>query len=718
SGRTIDTYARDFKKDPTYMNFANNNEENSNRYYVNGSKRAFYFVEYEEGIYVGYNYYETRGYTEAQAGKADWYKNNVVFPFGYGMSYTTFKWELINAAELKSAEKTAKSTLTAKVKVTNTGSYAGKEVVQVYVTAPYTPGEIEKSHVKLVGFGKTPMLYPKAQETETQPNSAIVEIEIPIYYFASYDYSDANHNEFKGYEIESGAYELKVCRDAHTVSESVTLDMPEIRIDEDPVTENPVENRFDDVSEHIVKYMSRTDFDGTFPTSPTDADRNVDKEFIASLNYSENDVDQKWTAADTPTQSKSELSYNKVKVKLYNLIGKDYKDPLWDELLNQLTIDQMVNLIGTGNYNTVQIENIAKPRTTDPDGPVGFTAFMGDPSVYDTCFYASCSVLGATYNTELAFEMGEMVGNEGLIGNKNGDGRTYSGWYAPAVNIHRSPFAGRNWEYYSEDGTLSGVMAANVVKGASSKGVYCYVKHFALNEQETARSSNGVLTWANEQAMREIYLRPFEITVKDGKTTAMMSSFNRIGKTWAGGSYELLTEVLRDEWGFRGMVITDYNYSTPYMNVDQMIRAGGDLNLSQGKFPNSNKTPTQITALRRATKNILYTVAGSNAMNGMGDGVVYRYAIPMWMRYMLVIDGVLVVILAVLGFFAIRRSFKLAKNEAGGGNADSNDESGASEISAEDVGETPGEETTHDNVLNAEIPSDETNTKADSGTDE
>lgn len=339
----------------------------------------------------------------------------------------------------------------------------------------------------------------------------------------------------------------------------------------------------------------------------------------------------------------------------------DYEDKRWDELLSQLTVRQMVELIGTGNYNTMYIDNIAKPETMDPDGPVGFTAFMGDPSVYDTCFYACGCVLGATYNTELAYRMGEMVGNEGLIGNEKGDGRPYSGWYAPAVNIHRSPFSGRNWEYYSEDGYLSGIMASGVIKGAMSKGVYCYVKHFALNDQETNRSNNGILVWANEQAMREIYFRAFELTVKEGGTTAMMSGFNRIGTTWAGGSYELLTEVLRGEWKFKGMVITDYNYATPYMDVNQMIRAGGDLNLSQANLPAENNDPTQVASLRRATKNILYTVASSNVMNGLGEGVIYRYYAAGWRIGLIVFDAVAAVAVAAGGAAVIYRAYAAAR---------------------------------------------------------
>ena len=310
------------------------------------------------------------------------------------------------------------------------------------------------------------------------------------------------------------------------------------------------------------------------------------------------------------------------------------------------------------------IDAIGKPKTIDSDGPVGFTPFMGDPSVYGTCTYASGCLLGATYNVELAKEMGEMIGNEGIIGNVAGDGTPYSGWYAPAVNIHRSPFSGRNWEYYSEDGYISGIMAANVIQGAQSKGVYTFIKHFALNDQETNR--NGVLTWANEQSMRELYFRPFEIAVKDGGTRAVMSSFNRIGTVWTGGSYELLTEVLRDEWGFEGMVITDYNYATPYMDPDQMIRAGGDLNLTQKWWPGTENTPTQVTSLRQATKNILYTVANSNAMNGYGYGVVYKYLLPYWVIGLIVADCVIVALLGIWAFFLIRGYLRRKKARLAG----------------------------------------------------
>ncbi|VEU80232.1 glycoside hydrolase family 3 protein [Haploplasma axanthum] len=646
SGRTVDTYARNFENDPTWNNFSNNFADNGNRYTVDNKNVDAFFVDYEEGIYVGYRYYETRGFTDGNA----WYDQNVVYPFGYGLSYTNFDWEIVSKTEKTAL--TIDDTIEVEVKVTNVGNVAGKDVVQLYYSAPYTQGGIEKSHIVLGAFGKTKLL----EKNESQ----ILKLTLKVSDMASYDYSDANNNGFKGYELESGDYQIKISKNAHTPLLNHTYNVPaDHKIQNDSKTNYKVENRFDDVSEHIEKYLSRSNWQDTWPTLPTAEDKEVTQDFIDKLNYTYSDeADKKWYSTTLPSQN---MKVIESKVKLYQLIGKDYNDPLWDELLNYVTIDQMRQLIGTGNFNTSQIDNIGKPKTIDPDGPAGFTNFMGDPTVYGTAFYASEVVIGSTWNEELAYEMGKMVGNEGIWGNQKGDKTPYSGWYAPAVNIHRSPFSGRNWEYYSEDGFLSGKMGAQVVQGAKSKGVYTYVKHFVLNDQETDRSSNGLITWANEQTMREIYFKPFEIIVKEGETTAMMSSFNRIGLTWAGGSYELLTEVLRNEWGFKGMVITDYSVLIKYMNVDQMIRAGGDLNLTQEGKPNGNVTPTQITALRNATKNILYTVANSNAMNGYGDGVVYGYAMPYWKLALIWSNVAVVVANATWGFFVVRAALKKNK---------------------------------------------------------
>lgn len=674
SGRLVDTYARDFSKAPSWQNFSNNFSATGNMYTVDSvTQENSWFVDYEEGIYIGYRYYETRAFTEG----GNWHQENVVYPFGYGLSYTNFSYELEKVTLPENTVLKSDDTIGVNIKVTNTGDKPGKEVVQMYYSAPYLDEEIEKAHVVLGDFGKTKIL--------KQNESEVITLNIKASDMASYDFNDANDNGFEGYELDGGNYNMLIGKDAHDAwsgdnNIQITYSVPEggFRFDKDSASGNSIENQFEDVSNHIKNYMSRSDFEGTFPSKPTDEDREVKKSLITSLSEeayigkgTKVDKDKPWYTSQMPSQQNKTLSLKDTKVQLYQLIEEDgtvkYDNELWDKLLDQLTAEQMAYLIGTGNFNTALIENIGKPKTIDPDGPAGFTNFMAVGAaapVYDTCFYASECVIGATYNKELAFEMGKAVGNESLVGNERGDGRTYSGWYAPAVNIHRTPFSGRNFEYYSEDGYLSGILGANVVQGAKTKGVYTYVKHFALNDQETDRG--GLITWASEQSMRELYFRPFEIIVKEGKTTAMMSSFNRIGTVWAGGSYELLTNVLRKEWGFKGMVISDYN-TYAHMPANQMIRAGGDLNLFQDKKPSlsgSVVNASHVTAMRNATKNILYTVAGSNAMNGMGSGVVYRYDMPIWMICVILVDVAAVVGFGIWGFFSIRGKVKKQKAAA------------------------------------------------------
>ena len=645
SGRTVDTYARDFTLDPTWNNFGNNLKQDGNRYIRDGKAINAYFVNYVEGIYTGYRYYETRGAEEAAAGNNEWYDKNVVFPFGYGLSYTDFEWTV---KPLKTETTfTGDDELKFEVTVKNTGSVKGKDVLELYYTSPYTKGGIEKSHVVLGDFVKTKLLEPGESQTYA--------LSVSARDMASYDYSDKNNNGFKGYELESGSYSVKIAKNAHDTGTAFTYTLESgVKYKTDEVTGTTVKNLFDDVSGRITKYFSRADFEGTFPKKLTDEDMVVTKALTDTFNYKLNDTSaDPWYTTEKPVQQAKSLAENQTKTKLYELIGKDFDDPKWNELLDQLTVDEMVRLVSRGNYHTEQLENILKPRTIDADGPMGFSVFMGDPSVYDTCFYASECVLGATFNVEIAKETGVMIGNESLVGYENGDGRTYSGWYAPAMNIHRSQFGGRNFEYYSEDPVLSGKMATGVVKGAAEKGVYAYCKHFALNDQETNRDTTGLVTWADEQTMREVYFKPFEEVVKTGKTTAMMSAFNRIGGTWAGGSYPLLTSLLRKEWGFKGVVITDYNL-TPYMNVDQMIRAGGDLNLSAGKDFKDVDSAVALTSLRRASKNVLYAVANSNAMNGLGEGVRISYNKAVWEIILIACDCVLFLALAAWGLVAFR----------------------------------------------------------------
>lgn len=638
SGRLVDTYARDFKNDPTWYNFGNGLISEGNRYMTekDGKKtaRKLAFVEYREGIYFGYRYYETMA---AVCGDPTWYKNNVVYPFGYGLSYTEFTHSVVP----KTANGTAmgkSDTLVFDVDVTNVGGYDGKEVVSLYCTPPYKNGGIEKPHIVLADFAKTELL-------PSRTGNGKLTLSVNVRDLASYDYDDKNGNGFKGYELEAGEYTFYIGNDAHCWADEntpeFTYTVPEggFRYETDSATGDPVVNLFDDTSEHIREYLSRADAFKNYDclNGATDEGyRTVDEAFINSvIKIAKDTPDDPWYSDVTPDQSKSILSDDEAPVKLYELIGKKYDDPLWTTLMNSLTVGQMVDLIRSGNFHSCYVESIDKPLTIDADGPMGFALFMGADSIYDTCYYASECVLAAPRNKALAHEFGNMIGNESIVGNERGDGTPYSGWYAPAMNLHRSQFGGRNFEYYSEDGTLSGLIGAEVVAGASEKGVYTFIKHFALNEQETDRDNNGLVTWANEQSMRESYFRPFEMSIKLGGSTAVMSSFNRIGKVWAGGNYALLTSLLRDEWGFEGMVITDFNVNS-YMNADQMIRAGGDLNLIGDKPPTGVTTATDVTAIRRAAKNILFTVCGSNAMNGRGAGVKWGYAIPDWVIWVIV----------------------------------------------------------------------------------
>ena len=676
SGHTTDTWAADFTKDPTWYNTGTYGSEFGNRYLYEGEETGYAFVNYEEGIYVGYRYYETRGYEEEQDGNAGWYAENVVYPFGYGLSYTTFEQAVTFGAADGSAIA-ADGKITAEITVTNTGSYAGKDVVQLYYTAPYTAGGIEKAHVVLAAFAKTDTLYPASEANGTdKPNSQTLTLEFDVRDMASYDYADANGNGFKGYELEAGDYTVSARTDAHTAVGSATYTLAEgaqLRTDTDArgnaVT---VENRFDDVSAGIFgtntydSYVSRADFAGTLPTGYLpDAERTLTAELNTALDESSNrrqytvsDEGKPWQVtgpAPSTTPVDSGLSLADM---LYdeqgNYVGSvDYDDPRWETLLNEISLDEMKTLVGFAAFRTNAVAGINgvvnKPMATDADGPSGFTSFLSESVIYDTCSYQGECVMGATWNTALAYRMGELVGEEGLAGDETGDGMPYSGWYAPAVNIHRSPFGGRNWEYYSEDGLLSGKFAAEVIEGARTKGVYCYVKHFAVNDQETDREYNGILVWANEQCMRELYLKPFELAVKEGGAVGMMSSFNRLGMTWAGGSYALLTEVLRDEWGFRGAVITDYSMNR-YTYVDLMIRAGGDLFLTQDtKVFYKDDDATQITLLRNATKNVLYVTANSNVMSVVVDG----YKMPLWQEIMIWVDVAAVVAVAVWGVLIV-----------------------------------------------------------------
>lgn len=665
SGRTVDTFAKDFKKDPTWNNFGDNlitanasaGIRGGDQYSLQGKNQLYYFVDYEEGPYVGYRYYETRGHTEGE----DWYQDNVLYPFGYGLSYTTFSWS-IKGSTINGTNILQGKTYEITVEVTNTGTAAGKDVVEAYVSTPYTPGGIEKPYKTLVSFAKTKLLEP-GEKTE-------LTLTVDPYLFASYDYKDANENGFKGYELEAGDYTLYLGHDSHQEEASLGFTCAGIRYLKDPTTDNPVTNRYTDQpqyfnsDEQLSTLLSRQDWTASWPTSPSEGEHEVDQAFIDALkdvttnnptDYSE--MEMPWFGEEGDIQFRDLLQFDD-----QGNAFVDYEDGRWEAMLSQCTEDELIRLCDAGGFQTAAIASIGKSKTNDTDGCAGFTNFMDNSGTYSgTCHYASETIFSSTWNVELIEEIGTMVGNEGLIGASEGQGNglPYSGWYAPATNIHRSPFGGRNFEYFSEDPVLAGKIAASEIRGCQSKGVYCYLKHFALNEQETHRSIGGNCTWVSEQAMREVFLKPFEIAVKEGKARAMMSSFNRIGTRWTGGDYRLLTQILREEWGFRGMVITDFN-TVDYMNTRQMAYAGGSLNLialTGTKLWADPSDTGDMIVLTNNAKDILYTVGNSNYMNGYVDG----YKMSYWRIALIAVDIALGAAILISGAIVFVVYFKKSK---------------------------------------------------------
>lgn len=665
SGKTVDTYAADFTHNPVWENVGaalggdayttSTTSLITHQTVINNE--AVYFVDYEEGIYVGYRYWET-AYAEHENGNYDGfiYENEVVYPFGFGLSYTTFSWKLENADELNGSVLTENTSLTFKVNVTNTGDYPGREVVQLYVTPPYTKGGIEKSAKNLVGFAKTDLLQPGDGQT--------VEITVDSpYAFASYDYKDENNNGFKGYEVEKGEYVFAVSSDAHTSVIDVNASVAEdIAYAADPVTGEKVANLYTDNADatlnsdyELGSVLSRADFAGTWPARRTDEEKNRNnaKDWLAYMQSDASDPNRPEQDDVMPvTGVNNGVSFS-------DLVGLDYDDPLWSQFMEQLTVREMTGLINNGAFHTEDVARLGVPPTTSSDGAFGYVNFMGDPTVYGTCVYPCGVVVASTWNLDRVYDFGLAIGNEGLIGNESGNGAPYSGIYAPGLNIHRSPFGGRNCEYYSEDGFISGMMAAYYAEGAASKGVYVTFKHFALNDQETHRSVSGLLTWATEQSMREIYLKAFEVAVKTAKADGVramgiMSSFNRIGMRWTGGDYRLLTTILRNEWGYRGLVISDFN-TCSYMVEKDMFYAGGDMDLQilDIQWSPDVKNATDVTVTRDAAKNILYVVANTNAVRGS-----FKIVIPAWQTVMYVIDAVVIAALAAWGVFVIMRAFK------------------------------------------------------------
>jgi len=559
SGRLVDTYAYDAAGSPASVNFGDYKYDN-----IEGMS----FLNYNEGIYIGYRYYETR-YLGDEAG----YKAAVQFPFGYGLSYTSFDWKTEDFAATN-------DTVSVKVLVTNTGSAAGKDIVEVYFTAPYTAGGIEKSAIELAGYAKTSLLAPGESET--------VAISFPVRDMSSYDMAKE-----QAYVLDAGEYTVKIGRNVHDIVDEKTMTVPEtIVYKTDEVTGTELSNQFG-YGDGGLTYLSRNDWTGTFPNND-------------NLNHVASEALLSDAAAQQPAIDESAMPATGAEngILLKDLKGLSYDDAKWQSFLDQFTFAELKEVFVNAAYRTVPVERLGIPQAILLDGPAGINSLFSKVTAMS---YPTEVVLASTWNNDLIYRFGEAVGAEA-----NAYGVT--GWYAPAMNLHRTPQGGRNFEYFSEDPLLSGEIAASMVNGAQSKHIIVTMKHFVLNDQET-NARSGIYIWANEQAIRELYLRPFEITVKEGKVTGAMSSFSHIGYKWCGGNPELLEQVLRKEWGFVGIVTTDAVLGN-FMDANLALHYGNDLMLAV--MPTNNrryldelyaKDPVGVTkGLRERMHNFCYAL--------------------------------------------------------------------------------------------------------------
>lgn len=674
SGRTTDTYAYDFKTNSVDANsgaegigyytnadglYPADGETTNGNFHDNPLYDGVAYLDYAESIYVGYKWYETadaEGYWDNVSNEyGTGYDGVVQYPFGYGLSYTTFDWEVTDKTT-DDLEKDGQ--VTATVKVTNTGDVAGQDVVQLYYSAPYYKGEIEKSAVVLGDFAKTGILQPGESEEVT--------LNIKVSDMASYDCYDANNNGFAGYELDEGTYTFQIMSNAHEVKDSFTCNSENIQYPEDPVTGAEVKNQFtgDDAADGVsldgsdsdanITYLTRADFEGTFPAEKAENREMTDN--LKERNLYTAEMANEWINEDDPdvtTGADNGLSISNKDGSISELgyeLGADYNDEKWDDLLDQMSMDELKNYALHGYVSTQQVESIGKKKTSDLDGPaqVGSFSFMG---IRGTGF-SNPTVIGQTFNKDLAHEFGLVCGAQAReLG--------IDGWYAPGLNLHRSAFGGRNYEYYSEDSYLTGVMASETVKGSMEAGTYTFAKHMIGYDQESVRDS--LYCWMTEQALRENYLSPFKMLVQQGGSTGIMSSYGRIGAVWAGGSTALLTNVLRNEWGFEGTVITDYADHHQFMNGDESLRAGGDVWmdgwLSDGEFQFETDSNSFKLALRRAAKDITYTylhaqVERQNYQDNGGDSsyiVEPQRSLNIWLTILISVD-VVVAVLEILYF--------------------------------------------------------------------
>ncbi len=712
SGKLSDTYVYSLESNPNYVNSGGMDTET---YYKDAPSTTYplivtngnvgvdggaayggvAYTDYAEGIYVGYKFYETadtEGYfKDIKNDYGTGYDAVVQYPFGYGLSYTDFSWEVVKMDKNASSTLGKDDSINVTIRVTNTGKASGQDVVELYYTPTWKSGQVEKASVNLADFAKTQVLKPGEYED--------VNLSLDVYDMASYDSAHKNSDNTLGaYILDEGNYTLSLRSDSHNIHEikntanSVYGNATwEYHIDStvyetDPDTGSKVNNKFtgsqalDGISvdgtdtDQNVKFLSRSNFKDTFSSTSTNKTRTMTQKLLDSNLFTAEDIAKEDSASNDPavTWGKNNgLSIYDSTGKITELgleLGKDYNSEKWNDLLDQVAKEEAVSLTTSGYGGTRAMASIGKTRTTDTDGPNQLGSF--GIAMYTKKIgtgFPNENVIGQTFSKSLAYSLGLAVGKEGAsLG--------YDGWYGPAINLHRSAFGGRNFEYYSEDSVLSGALASQTIKAVKNTGMYVWVKHLALYEQEWNR--DAMYNWISEQALRETYLKPFEIAVKEGGATGIMTSYGRIGGVWAGASLGLLGDngVLRGEWGYHGSFLTDYADHHEFMNGDQSIRHGGDLWMSGfmgGELTYDTTSKHYEYSLRKSTKNLLYTILNAAYTNSVynasadvdqinkgtkTDGFAW------WVPVMIGIDVVVVAGLGVWLFFAIRKP-KAGKEE-------------------------------------------------------
>lgn len=630
SGKTPDTFIYDMTTAPWWNNAEKTEYTNLADMAVEGMNAgtaqvyAPAFTNYVEGIYVGYKYYETA----AQEGAID-YDKTVQYPFGYGLSYTEFEQKM---GELEEKD----GQISVDVEVTNTGDVAGKDVVEVYYKPPYTNGGIEKSSANLIEFAKTDLLQPGESQTVT--------VTFSIEDMASYD-----ENNAKAYVLEKGDYVISINSDSHTV-----LDQKTYTADKDVVykgenkrasDDTAATNVFEDAKGDIT-YLSRADHFANYEeATAAPASAELGEPYVSEYHLNSN-FDKTTYLNDEDVMPTTGADNG---LTLADMRDADYDDPRWEKLLDQLTVDEMANMIAMAGYQTAAMDSVGKVATLDFDGPAAINNnFTGVGSIG----FPIEVVVASTWNKELAQAWGECMG-------KISQEMSAEGWYAPGMNTHRTAFGARNYEYFSEDGVLAGNMGAKAVEGARKYGVYSYIKHFALYEG----NAKMVSVWSNEQAIREIYLKPFEISVKQGGANAVMVSWSFLGDKWTGECSNLINTVLREEWGFRGMALTDFfrNNGHGFMNADAALANGVDVMLSTFNGEENNvanpEHPTSVLQMRNACKNVMYTVVSSWAYDGEHE----ETGMENWKKAGIGIDIVIALFMAGMEVLVIR-GYKKRKN--------------------------------------------------------